>query len=377
MTGGAVYGLGCKNRKVVLAPQSLLGASNRCHEGFSPRIQVRRNQYQYKVGGLKMELYVGVDVSKLHLDVHINDAVDGIIRVENSKDGIEGLIKTLEGLQQKGDMICLVICEATGGYEKLLSIMLQASNLPVHVVHPNKVRNFAKAIGKFAKTDKIDARILSDFAQVFKPDADMVALTPELQSLQALFIRRQQLLNEKIRENNRLDKGLMSVLRDSIEKHIIWLKNEINEVEKLIDQHLKSHGEIQKSVVLLESVPGIGTLTAVSLLVGLPELGSLEDKKLAALIGVAPLNRDSGKMVGKRYIHGGRGSVRSSLYMAALVSVRFNPDMKIFYQRLRAKGKVAKVALIAVVRKLIILLNHVARRKTPWENRIGTLQAIV
>ncbi len=323
-----------------------------------------------------MELYVGVDVSKAHLDVHIHDMKNGFARVENSKDGIEGVIKTLECLQEKGDIICLVICEATGGYERLLSIMLQASSLPIHVVHPNKVRNFAKAIGKFAKTDKIDAKILSEFARVFKPDADTITLTPELQRLQALFIRRQQLLDEKIRENNRLDKRIMDVLRDSIEKHVIWLKNEIKEVEKLIDQHLELHNEIQESVALLESVPGVGTLTAISLLVGLPELGSLEDKKLASLIGVAPLNRDSGKTIGKRYIHGGRGTVRSSLYMAALVSIRFNPDMKIFYQRLRKKGKVAKVALTAVVRKLLILLNHIVRRKTPWENRIGALQAI-
>jgi len=324
-----------------------------------------------------MELYIGVDVSKTHLDIHINDAKNGQIRLENSKGGIEDLIKTLQDLQKEGDVICLVICEATGGYEKLLSIMLQASSLPIHIVHPNKVRNFAKATGQFAKTDKIDAKVLSEFARVFKPKADTVILTPELETLQTLFIRRQQLLDEKIRENNRLDKHLLDALRVSIEKHIVWLQDEIKEVEKLIEQHLALHPSIKGSVTLLESVPGIGTLTAISLLTGLPELGHLEDKKLVALIGVAPLNRDSGKMVGKRYIKGGRSSVRKSLYMAAISSVRFNPDMKIFYKRLRLKGKAAKVALIAVVRKLVILLNHVAHRKTPWEDRKRVLQATI
>lgn len=324
-----------------------------------------------------MELYVGVDVSKIHLDIHINNIENGNIQLENTKSGIEGLMKTLQDLQQKGHNICLVICEATGGYEKVLSIMLQTSGLPIHVVHPNKVRNFAKATGKFAKTDKIDAKILSEFARVFKPDAGTAALTSELEELQALLIRRQQLLDEKIRENNRLDKHLLDILRDSIEKHMMWLKNELKEVERLIEQHLELHDSIKRSVTLLTSVPGVGMLTAISILTGLPKLGHLEDKKLATLVGVAPLNRDSGRIVGKRYIKGGRGSVRKSLYMAAVASVRFNPDMKIFYQRLRSKGKAAKVALTAVVRKLVILLNHIAHRKTPWENRLVALQAPV
>jgi transposase len=254
--------------------------------------------------------------------------------------------------------------------------MLRTAGFPIHVAHPNKIRNFAKAIGKFAKTDKIDAKILSEFSRVFKPHADGSALTPELETLQVLCLRRQQLLDEKIRETNRLDKQLVDVLRKSIDKHVIWLKDEIKAVEKLIEEHLTLHETIKKSVELLKSVPGIGALTAISLLTGLPELGCLEDKKLAALVGVAPLNRDSGKTIGKRYIKGGRKSVRKSLYMAAVVSVRFNPDMKVFYQRLRQKGKAAKVALIAVIRKLLILLNHVARRRTPWENRTS-LQAIL
>ena len=324
-----------------------------------------------------MELFVGVDVAKTHLDIHVDGIEQENLSLENSGVGIESFIGTLQDLELKGHTIKLIICEATGGYERLLSMMLRASGLPIHVAHPNKVRSFAKAIGKFAKTDKIDAKILSQFARVFKPDADASALMPELESLQALFLRRQQLLDEKTRETNRLDKRLLDILRGSIDKHVIWLKSEIKAVEKLIEEHLELHDTIKESVELLESVPGIGTLTAISLLTGLPELGHLEDKKLAALVGVAPLNRDSGKIVGKRYIKGGRNSVRKSLYMAAISSVRFNPDMKIFYQRLRHKGKAVKVALIAVVRKLIILLNHVARRKTPWENRMGISKAIV
>lgn len=340
-------------------------------------LQVRRNQSNYSFRRVKMELYVGIDVSKLQLDVHINDIEKNDYRVENSKTGVESLIKNLQCLQKEGHIIQLIICEATGGYERFLVTMLRAADFPIHVAHANKIRNFAKAIGKFAKTDRIDAKILNEFARVFKSNADTTILTPELEILQALFMRRQQLLDEKVRETNRLDKNLPDVLRESIEKHVIWLKNELKEVERLIEQHLESHDSIKKTVELLVSVPGVGTLTAISLLTGLPELGHFEDKKLAALVGVAPLNRDSGKMIGKRYIKGGRSSIRKNLYMAAVSSVRFNPDMKIFYQRLRKKGKAAKVALTAVVRKLIILLNQVARRKTPWENRIGVLQATV
>lgn len=315
-----------------------------------------------------MEIYVGIDVSKTHLDIYINDIEDKESRIENSKVGIENFIKILQNLQKK-HTIRLIICEATGGYEKLLSIMLRSVELPIHVAHANKIRAFAKATGKLAKTDKIDAKILNEFAQVFRPNPDAIFLTPELETLRALFIRRQQLLEEKIRENNRLDKHILDVLRQSIEEHITWLANKLKEIEKLIEQQIKSHDKIKESVVLLGSVPGIGTLTAIALLTGLPELGHSDGKQLAALVGVTPLNRESGKKTGKRYIKGGRGSIRKNLYMSAIVSVRLNPDMKKFYQHLRAKGKAAKVALTAVIRKLLILLNSIARKQTPWVNR--------
>lgn len=316
-----------------------------------------------------MELYIGVDVSKTKLDVYINDIAKREYEFENSKLGIEKLIELLENLQSKNNVIQLVVCEATGGYERLLSIMLRAVNIPIHVAHANKVRNFAKATGKFAKTDKIDAKILNEFAQVFRPSSDTISLTPELDSLRALFIRRQQLLDEKVRENNRLDKHILDKLRESIEKHIKWIEKELKEIDTLINQQIEAHEQIKNSVELLKSVPGIGVLTAIALLTDLPELGQIGDKQLAALVGVAPLNRDSGKMTGKRYIKGGRGSIRKSLYMAAVVSVRFNPDMKMFYQRLRSKGKATKVALTAVIRKLLTLLNAIIYRKTPWESR--------
>ncbi len=376
MAGGTERQLGYWNRRIVLAPQSLLVLRTDVKRDLSPRIASTKKPFHCNFGRVKMELFVGVDVAKTHLDIHIDGIEKEDLRLENSRTGIESLIKTLQGLQQKEDIIRLVICEATGGYERLLSMMLRAADLPIHVAHPNKVKNFAKAIGKFAKTDKIDAKILSEFARVFKPNADACVLTPELETLQALFLRRQQLLDERTRETNRLDKSLLNVLRESIEKHVKWLKNEIEVVEKLIEEHIELQSMIKKSVALLTSVPGIGTLTAISVLTGLPELGCLEDKKLAALVGVAPLNRDSGKTVGRRFVKGGRNSIRKSLYMAAISSVRCNPDMKVFYQRLRQKGKAAKVALIAVVRKLIILLNHVVRRQTPWENRTGESQAI-
>jgi transposase len=204
----------------------------------------------------------------------------------------------------------------------------------------------------------------------------VVFLTPDLEILRALFIRRKQLLDEQIREKNRLDKYLLDVLRQSIERHTAWLKLELEDIEKLITEYINTHDQTKKSIELLESVPGVGTLTAVALLTELPELGHINNKQLSALVGVAPLNQDSGKRVGKRYIKGGRSSIRKNLYMAAISSVRFNPEIKIFYQRLRAKGKATKVALIAVIRKLLILLNSIVQRKTPWENRMGVLQAI-
>ncbi|HRA12541.1 MAG TPA: IS110 family transposase [Chitinophagaceae bacterium] len=315
-----------------------------------------------------MELCIGIDVSKNYLDVYINNIEDKEHKVENSEFGIEKLIKIFQNLQKNHD-IQLIIFEATGGYERLLSIMLRNLNFPVHVAHPNKIRNFAKATGNFAKTDKIDARILSEFARVFRPSSKAISLKPEIESLRALFIRRQQLLEDKIRESNRLDKHILDILRHSIETHVKWLSSQIKEVEKLIDQQIESHEAIKNPILLLSSVPGIGTLTSVALLVGLPELGCIEGKQLAALVGVAPLNQDSGNKKGKRYIKGGRGSIRKSLYMSAIVSIRLNSDMKKFYQRLRAKGKAAKVALTAVIRKLLILLNSVVRRQTPWVDR--------
>lgn len=324
-----------------------------------------------------MELYVGIDVSKAHLDIYINVEKGKSYRLENSQVGIESLVSLLEKFESEGHNIQLIICEATGGYERLLSTMLHAKGLPIHVAHANKVRNFAKATGRFSKTDKIDSKLLSEFAKVFKPKPDVTSLTPDLELLGDLLTRRQQLLDEKIRENNRLDKHLLEPLRQSIEKHIQWLKTELKETEGLIVRHIEIHDEIKKSIELIKSIPGIGTLTAAALLTELPELGHINDKQLSALVGVAPLNQDSGKKAGKRYIQGGKSSIRKSLYMSAIVSIRFNPDLKEFYQRLRAKGKAAKIALIAVVRKLLILLNIVVRRQTPWQNRQGRLQVIV
>jgi transposase len=316
-----------------------------------------------------MELYVGIDVSKKQLDVYIGELEKKEHQFENTQAGIEKLMEFLKNLQKKEYVIPLVICEATGGYERLLSTMFKVVGLPIHVAHPNKVRNFTKATGQFAKTDRIDAKILSEFAKVFKPKPDLVSLTPELEKLQALFIRRRQLLNDKTRESNRLDKHLLEKLRQSIERHIHWIERELKDIEQLIAEQVKMDDVIKKSVELFSSVPGIGTLTAVALLTELPELGNIEDKQLATLVGVAPLNQDSGKKIGKRYTKGGRNAIRKNLYMAAVASIRCNPDMKKFYQRLRANGKVAKVALIAVIRKLLMMLNSIARRGTPWENR--------
>lgn len=311
-----------------------------------------------------MELYVGIDVGKFKLDVHLNKKS---VQFDNSKAGINKIIKLLQKEERKSFMIKLVVCEATGGYEANLAMQLNASNYHVHVAHPNKVRAFAKSQGKLAKTDSIDAAILSEYANTFSLTANYKPMPGGQVELRALLQRRNQLIDEKTREKNRLDKQLTLFSRKSIESHIKWIDKEVQSIQEEITTLIEQHPELEKSIELLKSIPGIGELTAATMLTAVPELGQIEDKKLAALVGVAPINHDSGKHKGKRQIKGGRAVIRKTLYMATIAGIRFNTVLKQNYQKLRSRGKPAKVAIVATMRKLLMIINSVFKRKTPWE----------
>jgi transposase len=301
--------------------------------------------------------YIGVDVGKLNLDIfYLNQNV----RIENSTKKIELFLRTVLKLKNP-----FVICEATGGYEQPLIQALKKELIAFCIVHPNKIRAFAKSKGLLGKTDKLDAKLLFDYASMFKPEADKCLKTDGENELLGLLKRREQLQQDKIREQNRLDKILSSSVKKSIEEHIEWLDDALQDVEKEIVKLQKNDEEIKSKTTLLTSVPCIGKHSASYLICYLPELGRLNHKEIASLVGVAPFNRDSGMFQGKRYIRGGRPNLRKILYMAALSATRCG-NMKVFYNRLKDNGKPGKVALIAVVRKLLTILNSIVKRQTPW-----------
>lgn len=316
-----------------------------------------------------MEVYLGIDVGKFSLDVHVTP-ISQSFAVNNDKAGLKSLVAKIKGYIKEGHTIKLVLCEATGGYEKPLVTTLKACNMPLHVAHANKVRNFAKATGKFAKTDKLDAKILSDYASVLKPKSDDQFISKELQVLKDLQIRKRQLLTDITKERSRLDKNISMDLIKSIKRHITWLKQELKLVQNGIDSFIAGHEDIKAQVDLITSIPGVGQTTASVVLTDMPELHTISDKQAAALAGLAPMNKDSGTKSGKRFITGGRASVRTSLYMATVASIRSNYLITNFYQRLRAKGKPAKVAIVAAMHKLLLIIKSVINRQSKWVETI-------
>lgn len=237
--------------------------------------------------------------------------------------------------------------------------------MPVHLAHANKVHYFARSKGVLAKTDRIDSTILTEYGRANEREADVVLLNEKTEKIAELLKRRDHLQNDKRRENNRLDKEFSAEITKSMKKHIKWLDQENRGLDKKLSE-LKQTDEVNSSHQLLESIPAIGDLTAYYLLSNLPEIGKVSHKKLAALVGVAPFNRDSGKGQGKRFIKGRRARLRQILYMSAITAIRHNPPLKAFYQRKRAEGKPGKVAIIAVVRKLLSMANSVMKRQTAW-----------
>jgi transposase len=298
----------------------------------------------------------GIDVSKATLDVA---SVPELLsfQVANDEHGIEQLAKRLGGTE-------LVVMEATGGYETAVATALVAAGLRVAVVNPRQVRDFAKATGRLAKTDRIDAQIIAAFGVAVEPQ--ILQLPDEdAKELQALLIRRTQLVAMRVQEVNRL--GLVQgAMRKGIKKHIDWLEQEIDKLDIDLTAGLRSSPAWRAKDELLRTLKGIGPITSGTLLVALPELGRLDRRAIAALVGLAPFNCDSGKMRGRRSIYGGRSRIRTLLYMAATSAIRSNTAIRAFYERLKSRGKPHKVAMVACMRKMLTILNAMVRDGTPW-----------
>lgn len=304
------------------------------------------------------EFYVGVDVSQARLDVAVRPTGQQW-SVENKAETMGPLVSRLQALRP-----ALVVLEASGGLEVPLSAALGVAGLPVVVVNPRQVRDFARAAGKLAKTDTIDAQVLALFAERMQPTPRPLP-DAQTQELSALLARRRQLVEMLTAERNRLRSALGRV-RPQVQEHISWLEQGLAKLDDDLGSTLRESPLWREKEDLLRGVPGVGPVLTLTLLAELPELGRLNRKQIAALVGVAPLNRDSGTLRGKRTVWGGRAQVRTALYMATLAATRFNPTIRGFYQRLCAAGKPPKVALTACMRKLLIILNAMLKHQTPW-----------
>lgn len=306
---------------------------------------------------------VGIDVSKDHVDVAAFGAAPAIERFDNDAEGHTKLAAWLQRLKPE-----LVVMEATGGYEAALACALQAVGLSVAVVNPKQARDFAKSMGRLAKTDRIDARMLAELAAVLVRREDLSRFLRPLpdmqqQQLAALTTRRRQLLTMLTAERTRLQLA-MPLVRPSIEIMIKAIRAQLDELEAQMAAHVREH--FQELDQLLQSTTGIGPIASATLIAQLPELGRLSHRQICALVGVAPMACDSGAMRGRRRVRGGRFEIRRVLYMAAVTSMQYNPAIKTFYERLRAAGKPPKVALVACIRKLLVILNAMVRDTRPW-----------
>lgn len=307
------------------------------------------------------KIFVGIDVSKAWLDVGVHEQPEGW-RVSNDEAGISGLVKRLKKLKPK-----LIVLEPTGGFEMLVVAELSQAGLPVAVVNAKRVRDFAKSTGQLAKTDKLDARVLAHFAAAVRPEVRSLR-TEEEEQLTALLTRRRQVLDMLTVEKNRRV-TVRAKMRFDLQAHIHWLSKHLQELDQEIEDFVKGSPSWKEKDTLLQSVPGVGPVTSATLLGMLPELGLLNRQAIAALVGVAPMNKDSGRKKGKRRIFGGRADVRSVLYMAALSAKKHNPFIRKFYQRLIQHGKEKKVALTACMRKLLVILNALLRTNQPWRSQ--------
>ncbi|MFQ6029188.1 MAG: IS110 family transposase [Dehalococcoidia bacterium] len=306
----------------------------------------------------KEATYIGVDVAKAHLDLAVRPE-GSQWQSPNTAEGIDQAVARIQTLHPT-----LVVLEATGGLEVPLAAALGLAALPVAVVNPRQVRDFAKALGRLAKTDRLDAQVLAHFGQATNPQPRPLPDT-QSQALSALLTRR-QLVQMLTAERNRLGTAPAPVA-SRLQSHIDWLIQELASLDRDLGQAIKQSPLWRAKDNLLQGVPGIGPKVSCALLANLPELGALNRQQISALVGVAPLNRDSGLLRGRRKVWGGGARVRAALYMAALVATRCNPPIRAFYQRLLAAGKAKKVALVACMRKLLGILNAMIKHNTPWQ----------
>ena len=310
---------------------------------------------------------VGIDVAKAHIDVSVLGAKLQAQRFDNEAEAHSALAAALKPLG-----VALVVMEATGGYEAALACALQAAGLPVAVVNPRQARDFAKSMGRLAKTDRIDARMLAEFAAVLVRRDDLASLIRPLadaqqQALAAMVTRRRQLVTMMLSERQRLQLAI-AVVRPSIEAMIEAIRKQLDDVEAQMVSHVQAHyAELDK---LLRSASGVGPVASATLIAELPELGKLNRREIAALVGVAPMANDSGNTKGRRRVQGGRFEIRRVLYMATLTAARHNPAIKTFYDRLLAAGKLPKVALVACMRKLLTTLNAMVKTNKPWNKSL-------
>lgn len=306
-----------------------------------------------------MSHYAGIDVAKGMLDVAVHEG--GTSQYPNTERGVLALVETLQA-----QALALVVLEATGVYHHRVTAALLAVGIPVAVVNPRQVRDFGRSTGQLAKTDRLDAALLARFAAVVRPP---VRPLPDeaTQDLAALVARRRQLIEMKVAEQNRLGIARRAFIKKSLQRHLRVLEAELAALDDDLDDQVRRSPAWQEAEDLLRSVPGIGPITARTLLAALPELGHCTSREIASLVGVAPLARDSGTYRGRRHCWGGRAAVRAALYMAALTAMRCNPVFRALYHKLHTAGKPAKVALVAVMRRLLITLNALLKTKQRWQ----------
>jgi transposase len=304
--------------------------------------------------------FVGIDVAKDRLDVHLRPS-DATFALSRDGGGLEALVERLAALRP-----ALVVLEATGGFEVAVAGALAAAELPLVVVNPRQIRDFARATGRLAKTDRLDAEAIARFAEAVQP-APRPVPSAAAQALGELVARRRQLVEMITSEGQRRRQARDPRLGRRLEAHVTWLQQELSALETDLDAAVRGTPAWRATEDLLASVPGIGKSSARTLIAELPELGRLDRRKIAALVGVAPINRDSGCFRGRRMVMGGRASVRTALYMPTLTAIRCNPALQAFYQRLIGRGRPAKVAITACMRKLLVILNAILRDQTPWQ----------
>lgn len=313
-------------------------------------------------------MFIGIDVSKKWLDIAVRPSNEKW-RAENNSTSIAELTNRLRDMKPT-----LIVIEATGGIQTSLVVALAEAKLPVAVINPRHVRDFSKAIGRLAKTDTIDASVLAHFAEAIRPECRALPNEEERQ-LEAVVVRRRQLVEMLVAEQNRLSSA-SSTTRKSIQEHVGWLKTCLRDIDKELNRLIETSERWQNINNLLQSVPGVGPVVSATIIAELNELGTLGRKQIAALVGVAPFNHDSGNMKGKRLIWGGRATVRATLYMGTLVAIRHNSVIKAMYHRLVSAGKAKKLAIVACMRKLLTILNAIARDQKPWQEQTSVSNAV-